>query len=123
MANKENSLSDYGLKEVKVRLKLDEQDTFMPDVHLDSPADAAEFASRMMRDLDREYTMVVNLDNKLKPINFNIVSIGSINMALTPISNIFKSSILSNAYAMMFFHNHPSGNTYPSQQDIDMTKK
>ena len=123
MANKENSLSEYGLKEVKVRLKLEEQDTFMPDIHLEDPMDAADFACRLMRDLDREYTMVVNLDTQLRPINFNIVSIGSIDMAVTPISNVFKSSILSNAKAIMFFHNHPSGSIHPSQQDIDLTKR
>lgn len=38
------------------------------------------------------------------------------------IQNIYKSSILSNASAILLFHNHPSGNPKPSKEDIGLTE-
>ena len=104
MAKATDDLSKYGLKEVTVRLKLDKSDPRMPDMVVNSPYDATIFARSLMEDLDREYTMVVNLNNKLKPINYNIISIGDLTTAQVSLTNVFKSSILSNAYGFMFFH-------------------
>ena len=123
MAKATDDLSKYGLKEVTVRLKLDKSDPRMPDMLVDSPYAATIFARRLMSDLDREYTMVVNLNNKMKPINYNIISIGDLTTAQVPMMNVFKTSILSNAYGFMFFHNHPSGDTTPSEEDVEMTKQ
>ena len=36
---------------------------------------------------------------------------------------VLKTAILSNAASIMAFHNHPSGETTPSQQDIQLTKR
>ena len=36
---------------------------------------------------------------------------------------VFKTAILSNAASIMAFHNHPSGETTPSQQDIQLTNR
>ena len=123
MAKATDDLSKYGLKEVTVRLKLDKSDPRMPDMVVNSPYDATIFARSLMEDLDREYTMVVNLSNKLKPINYNIISIGDLTTAQVSLTNVFKSSILSNAYGFMFFHNHPSGEATPSDADMEMTKQ
>ena len=123
MAKATDDLSKYGLKEVTVRLKLDKSDPRMPDMVVNSPYDATIFARSLMEDLDREYTMVVNLNNKLKPINYNIISIGDLTTAQVSLTNVFKSSILSNAYGFMFFHNHPSGEATPSEADMEMTKQ
>lgn len=77
----------------------------------------------ILKDMDRETVMVVNLDNKLRPLNFNMVSVGAINQALMPIQNIFKSSILSNASTILLLHNHPSGDPTPSREDYQATKR
>ena len=123
MAKATDDLSKYGLKEVTVRLKLDKSDPRMPDMVINSPYDATIFARSLMENLDREYTMVVNLSNKLKPINYNIISIGDLTSAQVSLTNVFKSSILSNAYGFLFFHNHPSGDATPSDADMEMTKQ
>ena len=36
---------------------------------------------------------------------------------------VFKSALDAKASGIILCHNHPSGNTKPSQQDIDLTKK
>ena len=74
----------------------------------------------MLRQLDREYVCVVNLDNANRPINFNIVSMGSINASIVSMRELLKSAILSNSASILLLHNHPSYRTEkpkPSPED------
>lgn len=113
----------YGLKQVQVRLKLAETETLYSSQPMSTPERAAEVMADMLAQLDRECCCVVNLDNSLRPLNFNIVSIGGINQALIPVQNVFKAAILSNASSVMLFHNHPSGNLNPSREDVLITQR
>ena len=113
----------YGLQEVQVRLRLAEGRTLYSAEPMDNPDSAVRVVADALRELDREYFCVVNLDANLYPINFNIVSIGGINLCPVPIQNVFKASLLSNSYAVLLLHNHPSGSLNPSREDIDVTGK
>lgn len=88
-----------------------------------TPQKAVEMFQEMIGDLDRENFVLVNLDNAGKPINYNIVSIGTESQSLVSIANVMRGVILSGSTNIMVFHNHPSGNTNPSQADIDVTNK
>ena len=95
---------EYSLTEVKIVLKEG------PRVYSTEPINTPEaavklLASKVLNDLDRECVMVVNLNNALQPINFNVVSVGSINRSIVSIPNIFKSAITSNSYAILVTHN------------------
>lgn len=98
----------YELKQVSVRLKLCEETPLYSTEQIDSPRRAIEVMKDMMRQLDREYVCIVNLDNGNRPINFNIVSIGSINASIVAMRELLKSSILSNASSLIMMHSHPS---------------
>ena len=52
-----------------------------------------------------------------------MVSVGTLNKASVHPREVFKTAILSNAASIMAFHNHPSGETTPSQQDIQLTNR
>ncbi len=117
------SFDDYQLKQVDVRLKLMDGPSYYSQTPLQNPADAAMVMRDVLKELDREWVCVVNMDNHLKPVNFNVVSIGSINASLAPIQNILKSAMLSNCNNMMLLHNHPSGETEPSREDMQLTKR
>ena len=112
-----------GLKEVQIRLALKEGQTLYSSEPMNSPWKAVEVMREALREMDREMVCVVNLDTKLHPINYNIVSIGGIDQSIVPIQNVFKSSILSNATSIMVLHNHPSGDVTPSQEDYDATHR
>ena len=111
----------YKLKEVCIRLA--EGHPLYSDVPLSSPTAALDVMRKELSQYDREVLCVVNLNNKLKPINFNIVSMGSINGSIAAIPNILKSGILSNAYGFLLLHNHPSGDVTPSQDDVQTTRR
>ena len=113
----------YELQQVKVRLKLAEAEPLYSTEQITTPDKAAEVMAQALAQMDREYCCVVNLDGANHPINFNVVSIGDVNQAHVPIQNVFKSAILSNAASIMMFHNHPSGSTSASKEDIEVTKK
>lgn len=117
------SLGDYQLQEVNVRLCLKEGAVLYSTAPLSHPEAARDVMRDVLKDLDREMVCVVNLDIKMKPINYNVVSIGSIDQSMVPIQNVYKSSILSNAASIMLLHNHPSGDVSPSSPDFDVTKK
>lgn len=117
------ALDDYQLKQVDVRLKLSDNRTYYSANPIIDPDDAVLFMSEILKDLDREWVCVLNLDSKLKPINFNVVSVGSVDRALVPIQNIMKAGLLSGAAKLILLHTHPSGDPTPSTEDLELTKK
>lgn len=108
------SMDDYKLQQVDVRLRLQDGPAYYSDKPIDNPKDAVDVMKDVLKELDREMVCVVNLDTQLKPVNFNVVSIGSVCESIAPIQNIMKSAILSNTEILMLLHNHPSGSLVPS---------
>lgn len=120
VAEKKTSIR-YEFPEVYVQLA--ERTVLYSDEPVNTPRKASEMMAGMLSTMDREYLCVVNLNARLQPINFNIVSIGGLDSAPAPVSNIFKSAILSNASGIILLHNHPSGDPKPSKEDIWITRK
>ena len=113
----------YGLKEVQVRLRLAEGTTLYSAEPLSDPEGAIRVMASALREMDREFFCVVNMDTRLRPLNFNIVSVGGLNQCQIPIQNVFKASLLSNSACLLLIHNHPTGIVTPSQTDIEVTKR
>ena len=88
-----------------------------------SPRDAYEMIKEQLEGVDREQFIIACLNTKNEPTNITLVSVGSLNKAIVHPREVFKTAILSNAASIMAFHNHPSGNTVPSQQDIQLTNR
>lgn len=78
-----------------------------------------------MKDLEAELQelRILNMKNNGQVINMNLVSVGTINASLVIPREVFKSSILANASAIIGLHNHPSGNVKPSKEDMIVTRK
>ena len=64
------------LKEVNVRLKLEEGDSLFSSEAITNPQKAVKLIKQMMDSLDREEVIVVNLDSQFRPLNYNVVAIG-----------------------------------------------
>lgn len=111
------------LKKVEVRLKLTEENGLYSSESIDSAEKAVRIMAEAMAGLDREEVCVVNMDGKGHPINFNVVSIGSLNGSIIPVGNVFKTAILSNAASILLMHNHPSSDVSMSRQDKNVTKQ
>ena len=88
-----------------------------------SPNDAYEMIKEQLEGLDREQFIIACLNTKNEPTNITVVSVGSLNKANVHPREVFKTAILSNAESIVAFHNHPSGDTTASQQDIQLTHR
>ena len=121
--NGQMSLEAFALRQVEVRVRLAEAPAIYSADPVNSPDAAVSAMAAFLGEMDREYCCVVNLDAQHHPINFNVVSIGDIDMAIVPIQNIFKTAILSNAASFILLHNHPSGSCTPSLEDVALTRR
>ena len=116
-----SSTRPYKLDRVAIRMV--KEPPLYSSEPLRSPEAAVKVIADMLRQYDREAFCIVNLRNDLSPINMNIVSTGTLNASLAHPREILKSAVLSNASATMLFHNHPSGNLTPSQEDVEITDR
>jgi DNA repair protein RadC len=63
------------------------------------------------------------LDNRHKLIDYQELFFGTINAASVYPREVVKLTLEFNAAAVIFAHNHPSGEAEPSQADIAITKR
>ena len=72
---------------------------------------------------DREHFYCVYLDSKGNYLDKKCLFIGTINSSLVHPREIFKEAYLLSANGIICVHNHPSGDSTPSKEDILMTKR
>lgn len=82
---------------------------------------AVKMVRRLLGDADREYLLVLPIDSAAHPVGIEIVAVGAVNQAAAKPREIFKHAILCNASGIIMVHNHPSGNTEPSREDLRFT--
>lgn len=71
----------------------------------------------------REHVIAIYLNNKLMVNGFSIISVGTNNAALIHPRDLYQHALLANANAVAIAHNHPSGLTTPSDEDLEITKR
>ncbi|HTM10205.1 MAG TPA: DNA repair protein RadC [Verrucomicrobiae bacterium] len=81
-----------------------------------------DFSERLAKE-KREMFYVVLLTNKNKKIREVKISEGSLTASLVHPREVFNPVIRESAAAVIFVHNHPSGDPAPSPEDIDITKR
>jgi DNA repair protein RadC len=86
-----------------------------------SSADASRLLATYLADVDREHFVTLMLDQKNKVIGLHTVSMGSLTASIVHPREVYKAAILANAAAIICGHNHPSGDTQPSQEDRAIT--
>ena len=107
-----------------VSIKMVKESSFLYQTRkISSPKDAYEMIKEQLEGLDREQFIIACLNTKNEPTNISVVAVGTLNKAIVHPREVFKTAILSNAASIMAFHNHPSGETTPSQQDIQLTNR
>jgi DNA repair protein RadC len=85
--------------------------------------EVADFYQPRLRDARKEEFRCILLDTKNRLIREETVSTGSLTASLVHPRETFKSAVRESAAAVIFVHNHPSGDTKPSQEDILLTRR
>ena len=87
-----------------------------------TPEDIAEILMEELRFEKREIIKLVLLNSKNIIIKMKNISIGGVNKACIDIKDILKEAINLGAPKIILIHNHPSGDSTPSNEDILTTK-
>ncbi len=90
---------------------------------IDSPELVNVLVGAEMRMLRKESLRVILLDTRYHLIRIQEVSTGSVNESIAHPREIFHPAVASSAYAVIVVHNHPSGDTSPSQADHSLTRR
>jgi DNA repair protein RadC len=90
---------------------------------IDSPELVNELLGPEMRRLHKESLRVVLLDTRYHLIRVEEVSVGSVNESIAHPRDVFRPAVVSSAYAVIVVHNHPSGDSSPSQTDHSLTRR
>lgn len=70
----------------------------------------------------KEAFVVWNLNTRMKIIGYTLVSIGTLNSVEVHPREVFRPAITQGAHSIVISHNHPSGDTSPSEADIKVTR-
>ncbi|AZZ79042.1 MULTISPECIES: RadC family protein [Pseudomonas] len=90
---------------------------------LENPQVVRDYLKAMLRHEPHEVFGCLFLDSKHQVLNFEILFRGSIDNTSVHPREVVKRCLANNAAALILCHNHPSGNTDPSQADRLLTKR
>jgi len=113
--------------EIKAALELGRR-VYMNSVSLDSVClNSSEriynYFFAFLKNKKQEYFYSIYVDTKCKYIDKKCLFIGTINSSVVHPREVFKEAYLLSANGIICVHNHPSGDSSPSKEDITITKK
>ncbi len=88
-----------------------------------SSRDAYNVLAPLLVDLPHEEFWMLLLNRANRVIGRERISSGGVSGTVVDARMIFKKAIETLASSIILCHNHPSGNTRPSQSDLDITRK
>ena len=90
---------------------------------LSSPELVKSFCQTSLAASEREVFGVIFLDNQHRVLRTKELFFGTIDAASVYPREVVKESLTTNASAVIFYHNHPSGDANPSQADRRITRR
>lgn len=98
-----------------------------PDISykITSPGDVVVIGKEFMRihEEPEEYMYMICMNTKNKVIGVFEISHGTVNTSLVSPREVFQKALLANAVSIILMHNHPSGDSKASREDVEVTKR
>jgi len=88
-----------------------------------SPEDLFDIIRDKIGNFSKEHFFVVSLDTRNNFIGMDEVSVGTLTASLVHPRETFETAIKRHAAHIIIAHNHPSGETDPSEDDLRITKR
>jgi DNA repair protein RadC len=76
-----------------------------------------------LRDNKKEHFVIFYLNTRNQEIEREIISVGTLNANLVHPREVFEPAVKNLAAQIIVAHNHPSGQTDPSEEDLAITKR
>ena len=94
-----------------------------PKLKFDNPNSIYSFMRLELENKTHEEFFVLYLDRRFNLIKKDILTVGTEDMVIFDIKEVFKRALKYGSSNIVLIHNHPSGSLKPSQSDIDATNK
>lgn len=91
--------------------------------YITSPADSKSYLKLKLATLEAEVFVVLFLTTQNQVIEVREMFRGTIDSSAVYPREVVKAALQTNAAALIFAHNHPSGVAEPSQADIIITER
>jgi DNA repair protein RadC len=105
----------------KVKCVYSEETITVDDVRFRTPEDVVNLLQDEILQYPDEHAYVILTNAKNQMLHYEDISHGTLSTCLSYPRNVFRSAIILNAAAVIFVHNHPSGDPTPSADDIALT--
>jgi len=92
-------------------------------VSVKTPEEVAALVQGRLKEKKKEYFLALLLDTRNQLIKIAEISVGSLDSSIVHPREVFKEAISASAAAVIFVHNHPSGDTEASEDDLRLTKR
>jgi DNA repair protein RadC len=90
---------------------------------LRTPGNVAEYLLPQFGNRPVEQFGVLSLDTKHRVIRASILSVGTLDASVVHPREVFREAMAAGAAALVLFHNHPSGDPEPSEDDVLLTER
>jgi len=88
-----------------------------------TPRDAAALLLPQFGSRPVEHFGVVLLDTKHRVLRSTLLSVGTLDASIVDAREVFREATRGGAAAIVLFHNHPSGDPTPSEDDVELTSR
>ncbi|MBI4654903.1 MAG: DNA repair protein RadC [Nitrospirae bacterium] len=95
----------------------------LKDFDIKDPQSVVKAIRASIKDKAKEHFKLILLNTRNKIIGISTVSVGTLNASLVHPREVFKDAIMHGAYSVVLAHNHPSGDSEPSEDDLMITKR
>lgn len=110
-------MSDYSFGTIKVKTEIEEDSDTISS--LSSIKD--RYSHLKQKQKEHLYALYLNNDNQV--IGDKLISLGQSMQTSLDVKDIVRTAVLTDASAVILIHNHPSGNSEPTEADLEATDK
>lgn len=90
---------------------------------MDEPGTIAAYYMEELRHQKREFLICATFDSKCAFLGDRILSVGNVNSAYVSPREVFQFALDKGAVLLILIHNHPSGDSRPSEEDVSITRR
>jgi DNA repair protein RadC len=84
---------------------------------------AVSLALAILLDKHKEHFIGIYLNARLKASRALLISLGSLTTSIVHPREVFRPALCSASASIILLHNHPSGDTEPSEADLEVTNR
>ena len=111
------------LASIELGKRINQKFNSINEIKVTSSSSIYEYYKDKLCDKKQEYFYCIYLDTKNRIIKDKLLFIGTINQSLVHPREVFREAYLLSASSIICIHNHPTGNTIPSKNDVIITEQ